>query len=176
MRYDSYAKNKFLSVKNAIGRDIFQIRAEASEMDANMIFNAQCGEEMLAQLKEKFKIATKKERMLILTTLPRSWNMAKIVEHFEVTPYMAKAAKHLQSTKGILSVPEAKLGPTRLSDEVVEIAKQFYRDDEFSQVCPGKKDYKFVTENGEKRAMQRRMVLFNLNEAHEAFKKKASNN
>lgn len=171
LRSVAYSEENFERVKNVIGREIFDIEPNKLKLDAARIDNANTGEEILAQLKEKFLTASKKEKMLILTTLPISWNEAKIVEHFNVTYYMAKTARNIQRTKGVMSVRETKLGP-KLPQQTVETVKQFYRDDQHSQVCPGKKDYQFVTEDGEKQAIQRRLVLFNLNEGYEIFKQK----
>lgn len=124
LRYASYSKQKNQSIKDAIGRKIFGIESDEE----------QNGIEMLAQLQEKFADATKKEKMLILTTLPRSWSEAKIVANFPVSRYIAKTAKYLQVHKRVMLVAEIKLGSRTLSDETVEIVKQFYREDDNSQV------------------------------------------
>lgn len=54
-----------------------------------------------------------------------------------------------------MSVPEARLGPTKLPEATVKIVKDFYYDEEYSRICPDKGDFKYyVTENGVKLANQ----------------------
>ena len=51
---------------------------------------------MLQQLKEKFKVTTKKsEKLQVLTVLPKSWSPKQIQQEFGVTLYMARKSKEL---------------------------------------------------------------------------------
>ena len=42
--------------------------------------------------------------------------------------------------KGVLSLPDSKLGPSLLR-ETVDTVNDFYNSDEISRVMPGKKDF-----------------------------------
>ena len=66
------------------------------------------GREMIEQLKEKFTSTTSRsERLTILTVLPKRWSVAKVMEEFGVTNYMARSAKKLVEDKGVLSTPDS---------------------------------------------------------------------
>lgn len=170
IRYLKYAKEKCDVVLKAIATRIFNIKYDDINSSTNDL--AQAGEEMLAQFKEKYKNATSAEKMQILTSLPKSWSEAKVVQQFSVSFYQAHKAKTLQTIKGVMSTSTQKLSTRNVSEQTVKLVEDFYRDDEFSRVCPGKKDYVFIMENGEKRSVQTRMVLMNLHEMYEAFKAK----
>ena len=52
------------------------------------------GLEMIKQLKEKFAVASSRsEKLTILTILPRSWSVAKMMSEFGVTKYIVSSAK-----------------------------------------------------------------------------------
>ena len=69
------------------------------------------GREMIEQLKEKFTSTTSRsERLTILTVLPKRWSVAKVMEEFGMTNYMARSAKKLVEDKGVLSTPDSKAG------------------------------------------------------------------
>ena len=62
--------------------------------------------EIIAQLKEKFKaIAHRSEQIQILTVLPNSWSLCKIMQEFGVSNYMARCAKKLVEEKAIFQYP-----------------------------------------------------------------------
>ena len=50
------------------------------------------------------------EKIQILTVLPNSWSLCKIMQEFGVSNYMARCAKNLVAEKGILSTPNLKHG------------------------------------------------------------------
>lgn len=130
--------------------------------------------EMIVQLKEKFKNTTKNsEKFLILTTLPKSWTVKKIEIEFRVSNRMARKAKSLVKEKGIMSCPDPKPGKT-LDHIVADKVKQFYNSDDVSRIMPGKKDFVAMKVNGKKEHVQKRLVLLNLKECYELFKKTES--
>ena len=52
------------------------------------------GLEMIKQLKEKFAVASSRsEKLTILTILPKSWSVAKMMSEFGVTKYIVSSAK-----------------------------------------------------------------------------------
>ena len=55
------------------------------------------GKEMIEQLKEKFTTTTSRsERLTILTALPKSWSIAKVMEEFGVKNYNSDVQQHDQ--------------------------------------------------------------------------------
>ncbi len=130
------------------------------------------GDEIMEQLKEKYQqCTTRHEKFLVLTTVPRSWTIDRIRTKFEISTYMAKEAKKLQKTKGIMSAPAPRTG-RKCADDVIQNVLSFYRSDEISRLMPGKKDCISVRQGKQKVQMQKRLILCNLKEAYQAFRAK----
>ena len=90
-------------------------------------------QEVLEQLKRKFNgCAKKSEKLQVLTILPQSWSIKRIEMEFGTTNHMARLAKALVASKGILATPNPRPGKT-LSDDTVQLVKLFYLND--SQPC-----------------------------------------
>lgn len=68
--------------------------------------------EIIQKLREKFHDTntTKSLRLQMLTLMPSSWSIEKIVEVMGTTTYMARLARNLEADKGILSIAEKKMG------------------------------------------------------------------
>ncbi|KAL5515128.1 hypothetical protein EMCRGX_G000252 [Ephydatia muelleri] len=128
-------------------------------------------EEMVQQLKEKFRSATtRSERIKILTVLPKSWSKRKIAKEFGVSRYLARRAKKLVAEKGILSSPNPE-GGRALPVEIEEEVHTFFWSDSISRTMPGKKDFLSVKgADGKRVHRQKRLVLCNLKEAYREFK------
>ncbi len=62
--------------------------------------------------------------------------------------------------------PDIKLAANTISDDVKEIVKNFYEDEEISRSGPGKQDYQIISENGERIFNQLRLIFCNLQEAY----------
>lgn len=167
MRYKTYATKKFQNVTEALAKDVFNVATTSNtENTVNTELN-----ELINELKEKFKSVTNvREKYMILTTLPKSWTIRKIRDEFNISYHMARKAKKLRAENGVMSTPNLKLAHNTLKPEVIEEVKNFYRSDDISRACPGKRDYVFVNENGEKISKQRRLLLSNLKETYHAFK------
>ena len=67
--------------------------------------------------------------------------------------------------------PDRKAGWS-LSDSVKANVIDLFESDEFSRLCPGKKDYITTVVNGKKVQVQKRLLLVNLNELYSEFKKR----
>ena len=50
--------------------------------------------------------------------------------------------------------------------DLISLVKQFYKDDEYSIMCPGAKEYKSVTTDGVKRKKQKRLLFVNIKELY----------
>lgn len=128
-------------------------------------------EEILNALKDKFSSLpyNDPDRMRILTIAPLSWSIRKIASKFGTTIHMAKKAKDLRSSKGILPKITSKVGQS-LPDETVEKVKQFYVNDSNSRIMSGKKEVVSLKSDGKKTIEQKRLVLYNLKELHAKYK------
>ena len=153
-----------------------KIKKIADAMKRTFIADIDCdnnigdGDEIIEQLKKKFKETTSKsEKLQILTVLPQSWTHKKIQYVFQTSEYMARKSKQLIREKGIHSSPNPRLGHS-LPCKTVDLIKNFYESDDISRAMPGKKDFISVRE-GEKRVhVQKRLILSNLKEAYLVFK------
>ncbi|CAG5100543.1 Protein of unknown function [Cotesia congregata] len=79
------------------------MKTEFSDMDAT---------EMINSLTEKFNTdnTSRSIRVQILTLLPLSWSVHKVMEVIGASEYMVRVAKNLVAADGILSVPTKKTG------------------------------------------------------------------
>ena len=48
--------------------------------------------------------------LMVLTVLPKRWSIAKVMEEFGVTNYMARSVMKLAEDKVVLSTPNSKAG------------------------------------------------------------------
>ena len=129
--------------------------------------------DLIDELKAKCTVASKQEVVQLLTIAPTSWSISTVAEEFKVSEYLVRKARNLRETSGILANAERKKGHA-LSTEIEAAVKSFYEDDEFSRICPGKKDYVSVRVDGQKQHFQKRLILCNLNELYASFKQKTS--
>ncbi len=114
----------------------------------------------------------KTSRYQILTILPSSWSLRKIMSEFGVTLHEARNAKFLQKNKGFMSFPDPVKSKTSIDPTVVNAVEKFYLSDHVSRMCPGKQDFKVVrNEKNEKRKVQKRLALMTLKECYQEFKK-----
>ena len=119
-------------------------------------------------LKEKCHHASRKEKIKLLTLVPSSWSIKKTMEEFNISQYMVKRAREIKNKKGILEEPDPKKGKS-LSPEVIERVIVFYQSDDYSHMCPGKKEYVSVRIDGEREQKQKHLLLVNLKELHLEF-------
>ena len=115
--------------------------------------------------------ADKKTKIQILTLEPKSWSIEKTAHEFGVSECIVRNARILKKNYGILANPEGKRGKT-LQEDIQNKVIEFFQDDEFSRLCPGKKDYVSVKIKGERVQMQKRLLLCNLKEMHIAYKER----
>ena len=87
---------------------------------------------LIFNLKEKIKSSLKQETTKILTLAPDSWTIQKT---------QIQKMHFLES--GILDEPKYKRY-NLVSDETINIARDFYESDAFSRLCPGKKMIVFL--------------------------------
>ena len=97
-------------------------------------------------MKEKLKTSDYKTKIQVLTLTPESWSRRQAAEFFEESEYSICVARKLKGEKGNLSVPNPRHGKT-LSEDIRKVIVNFFEDDEFSRITPGKKDYVSVAKN-----------------------------
>ncbi len=92
------------------------------------------------------------------------------LQFFQVGDFTVRSAPALKENCGILATPKQKKSGQTLSEQHKEIT-QFFFDEEISRWCLGVKDYKStrINLNGEKVQISRRLLLFDLKEAHFVF-------
>ena len=115
-------------------------------------------------------MSSTQERVKILTLAPESWSISNTCKKFDVSEYLIKKARKLKTSKGILAEPEKKKGNV-LSDETKLKVLEIFESDEFSRMCPGKKDCVSIKINAEKIKKQKRLLLVHLKELYIEFKK-----
>ena len=59
---------------------------------------------LVEEIKKKMTLASKQERIQLLSIVPEDWSIQKTVEFFGVTEYSVKLARKLKKEKGILAI------------------------------------------------------------------------
>lgn len=119
-------------------------------------------------LKEKCSMASRQEQIKLLTLIPESWSINKTIDEFNVTEHVVRRSRELKKQKGILADPNPKKGKLLDSDITKEVIS-FYQLDEYSRICPGKKEFVSVKCEGGRVQKQKRLLLLNLKELHQQF-------
>lgn len=123
----------------------------------------------------KAKVAetkSKKEKYLLLTSLPLNVSINEMHHGFGVTWYMARTASKLRSSEGPFSYPDWKSTGKPISVEVKEKVKVFYLSEENSRSDPtARTSINVVNELGKTDRVERRVMLANLKESFIEFKK-----
>lgn len=123
LRTKKYQKIEAQKISNVISKQIFNVQERNSESDDSDYTN-----EIIEQFQAKMrKPITKNEKYLILTSLPMSWPIRRIMNEFDVSFFMARRAKNLTLEKGIMVSPEQKLGYTNIDDNIVRLVENFYQ-------------------------------------------------
>ena len=166
----NYVKKKAQSIHTTVKRKLEVITGESLDAVSEEEHNYSADNEIIDQLKEKFKSCSRSgEKVQVLTVLPKSWSAKRVQSEFQATNYMVRKAKKLVEDRGILSSPNQKAGRT-LPSNVVDSVRAFYCSDSTSRLMPGMKDYVSVNVAGQRQHIQKRLVLCNLKEAFEQFK------
>ena len=130
---------------------------------------------LLYTIKERIEDSTtKNEKVKLLTLVPESWTIDKASDFFNVSKNLVKKSKKLKVQQGILCEPKQKIGKT-ISQDLKTKVINFYQDSEFSRICPGKKEFIAIKIDGKKVHKQKQLLLLNLKELYEEFKKRCEN-
>ena len=115
-------------------------------------------------------MSSTQEKVNILILAPESWSFSKTCNEFDVSEYLIKKARKLKNSKGILAETEKEKGNV-LSDATKLKVLEILKSDEFSRMCPGKKDCVSIKINAEKIKKQKRLLLVRLKKLYIEFKK-----
>ena len=115
-------------------------------------------------------VSTRQDQIKILTLVPESWTISKTCDEFAVSEHLVKKARKLKNIKGILAVPEQKK-ENSISEDIKRKGVSVYESDEYSRLCPGKKECVSVYIDAVKIKEQKRLVLLRLKELYLEFKK-----
>ena len=143
--------------------------ASASEEDP--LKDLEAFEKVLGELVEKYNAPTTSYalKLQILTLSP--YDVKKTVDKFGATAYMVKKARNLKEVHGVLATPDMKRPGASMSDAQKEAVRMFYERDDISRQCPGQKDFISVRDKDGTRHVQKRLILANLREIYEVYKK-----
>lgn len=132
-------------------------------------------EELMDTFKSKIQNGntSKYDQYKMLTCVPDSWTIHKIMEFFSVSEHMARYSKKLRQEHGAFSCPTPKTGK-KLPESTLNAVKDFLSDT-ISRVLPGRKDYVTVRENGQREQRQKRLLLSTCKEAYIEFKNQNPN-
>lgn len=139
----------------------------------NLRENSESLVKLVENLKRKFDESDSyEERIRLLTLVPEHWSNQRIEKEFECTNYIVRQARELKERHGILGTRPKKLGRPIL-DSVKKSIIEFYCDDRNSRMCPGAKEFISTKnlETGKKEHIQKRLLLFNVRDLYEEWKK-----
>ena len=130
-------------------------------------------EEILNGLKEKLaSLSTNdKQKLSILTIAPRSWSPQKIAREFGWSWQLAKKAKDIRASQGILENTTVKSG-RELPKVTFENFIDFDVNDANSRIMPRKKDVISVVSSEGYCLIQKRLLLMDLRELYVTYKEK----
>ena len=132
------------------------------EKDENQSHSDSQLHRLMELLKEKCEVSSRQEKVRLLTLVPETWTIDQTSKKFDVSTRLVKQARRPRKQKGISGEPEPNKGHP-LTPETVARVRTFYEDDQYSRMCPCKKDFVSVRTDGAKLHKQKRLLLLNLN-------------
>ena len=103
-------------------------------------------------------------KIQILPIAPTDWSHKKVMDVFDVSEHIICKAHKLCLKRGISAMPERGKS---LPADIAQLVEEFYQDDEYTQLMPGRKDYVSIKHII---FQQKRLILCNLNDLFRAFK------
>lgn len=157
-----YSEKKSQEISENVRKNLFNLKP--SEKSNNEF------EEIICNMKKKYSdpAISRKEKLLILSMLPTSWTVQKIMNDFEANRYIVTEARNIDKI-GTSDFPKTRSSGTGLSGDTKELVLSFFEDDDVSRVMPGQKDYVSVQIEGKRQAVQKRLLMTTLREAYKFF-------
>ena len=166
----TYAPAKVKKVESKLEKLLLQGGAAASA-GAKSDF---C-DKVVTALSEKFrKSSTATEKIAVLSVALAGLSQVKVKEQFGplgASDFLIRKTVKLTSEQGLFPKPLPKKGRS-LAESTTKLVVDHYENDHYSRQMPGKKDYVIVVEDGKKVYVQKRLILCNLKELYQSFKKK----
>lgn len=100
-----YSGTKIKKIESSMRRTLFAHSQESSDDEPEKLESS-----VLSNLKANFSSAHRKKKVMILTCLPETWSIRKIMREFNAPNYMVRQARRLLKEKGILASPDQKPG------------------------------------------------------------------
>lgn len=173
----SYGKRKIAQFTTATVQKVAgSLEVSESDLSEHQQSKEECPkcqdmDTLVAELKTKLSVSSRKEKLQLLTLAPQSWTVQKCIEEFGISRYLVQTYKKLRKEHGIL--PDiGSHGAHPVDENTIQCVEAFYRDDIVSRILPGAKDYVSVRVGDKKEHRQKRLILMNLNELHVLFKQK----
>lgn len=128
-------------------------------------------EEIFMNIKSKFHSLSSTDplRLRLLTLAPSSWSEREVCREFNTNRRAVHNAKLLKNKYGIMGETCSKRGKNLEEDTIKKII-EFYNDDDISRVMASVSDTVTMTVDGEKRKVQKRLLLLGLKELHVLYK------
>jgi len=168
LKQKRYSQEKVRKISELIKKKVFNISNGGPDIDSN---DDDDDMTIVTTLQESFNTTDDRAQKIKILTIFRHWSYKKIEFTFPTaTRHMITVAKNIAKEKGILSDPSPKSHPSLNVDDKNAIIS-FYQSDDNTQLMPGKKDYVSVKVNGQRVQMQKRLLLNNLKELFQLFKK-----
>lgn len=166
MRSANYSVKKSKEISKAVRKNLFG-------MDPDDADKVEAFDEIMIQLKEKFNLPTtsRSDQLKVLSVLPKSWSVNKIVSEFNTSHHTVKQMKTLVRAQGILCTTESRSGHG-ITDGDRQKVVEFYDSDDISRSMPGTNDYVSEIRNGKKEHIQKRLIMMSLKEAYMIFEEK----
>ena len=140
----SYGKRKSKQIGVAIKKNVAKAldisEEEFASADDKSCSNCDDFQKLLADLKNKVKAVPRHKEIKLLTLVPESWDRKNVCKEFNVCEHLVKRFRKLKREKGILTDPGPKKGKV-ISPDIINRVTGFYESDEFTRMCPGKKEY-----------------------------------
>ena len=97
-------------------------------------------------MQEKLKIASRREKIQVLTLVPDTWPLNKAAEVFNTLKSTITKARKLKVEREIIALPE-KTTIVKIKLNVIDKVESFYCNDQLSQQLPAKKDFVSISKN-----------------------------
>ena len=166
-RNKTYAKRKLVNTSEAIKAKVeASLGIQLSDEEAELEKPEEVECEMVAQIKERFQEATRREQVTLLTMLPKSWSVNKTRLTIGCSRYMAEEAKRQVARDGILSTPGA-IKRQRLPVDAERLVRDYFKGRDVARIITGTKDcVRVPCPDGGREKAQKQLVLCNLREAY----------
>ena len=163
----NYVKRKVEDVKDMVSKKIclaLSVPQDCLTSDDQQM--ARNYENILQEIKHILPSLKKSKRIQFLTLCPDSWTITYAAKYFNVSRYLINRARVLRNECGILADPAPNYSKP-VSDEVKRLVKDFFEDDRYSRLMPGRKDCVSI---GGGEFEQKRMLLCTLKELYKEFR------